>query len=197
MTAPTRPGAAGGPAVVLVGPPGSGKSTVARALGALTGLPVRDTDADVEATAGTTISDLFVDHGEDHFRALERVAVATALEDHAGVLALGGGAVLDPSTQARLREYRERGGTVVFLDVSLSHAAPRVGFNRSRPLLLGNPRAQWQALMTARRPVYEALATLTVLTDGQTPRAVAERVAESLSGSTAPAPGRAEAGGHP
>lgn len=168
------------PRVVLVGPPGSGKSTVLRALAHRLDLPGRDTDADVERTSGRTISDIFVEQGEPAFRDLERDAVAVALAEHPGVLALGGGAVLDPSTQERLAAYAAAGGVVVFLDVSLSAAAPRVGFNTSRPLLLGNPRAQWQALMNSRRPVYERLATFTVVTDRLRPAEVADAVAEHL-----------------
>jgi shikimate kinase/3-dehydroquinate synthase len=166
---------------VLVGPPGSGKSSVAHALAERWQLAARDTDNDVEATAGKPISDIFIDDGEPAFRELERAAVATALREHDGVLALGGGAVLDPVTQEALEAYRAGGGVVVFLDVSLSHAAPRVGLNQARPLLLGNPRAQWQALMNERRPVYETVATLRVMTDALTPGGVAERIETELT----------------
>jgi shikimate kinase len=172
--------------LVLVGPPGSGKSTTGQVLAARRGVAFRDTDHDVEATAGKPISDIFVDDGEPAFRALEREAVVAALGAHDGVLALGGGAVLDPVTQERLAAYAAAGGVVVFLDVSLAHAAPRVGLNRSRPLLLGNPRAQWQALMEARRPVYERVATVRVLTDGLTPAQVADRVEQAGAPSTVP-----------
>jgi shikimate kinase len=172
---------ASSPRIVLVGPPGAGKSTVAAALAERWHLLLRDTDADVEATAGRSISEIFVDDGEPVFRALERAAVAEALASHDGVLSLGGGAVLDPGTQRLLAEYVDGGGVVVFLDVSLAHAAPRVGFNQSRPLLLGNPRAQWVALMEARRPVYEAVATLSVLTDGLRPAEVAQRIEDALA----------------
>ena len=167
---------------VLIGPPGSGKSTVARLLSGLLDVTVRDTDVDVEKAAGRSISDIFVDSGEPVFRELERAAVLTALTGHDGVLALGGGAVLDADTDAALTAYAAGGGTVVFLDVSLAQAAPRVGFNTARPLLLGNPRAQWQALMDARRPVYSRLATLHVVTDGKRPAQVAAEVAAALAG---------------
>jgi shikimate kinase len=174
------PGAVVGPRVVLVGPPGAGKSTVGRSLAARLGVHLRDTDADVEQTAGKPIREIFVDDGEPHFRTLERAAVARALAEHDGVLALGGGAVMDPLTEADLVEYAARGGVVVFLDVSLAHASPRVGFNQARPLLVGNPRAQWQALMERRRPVYERVSTLAVSTDGRTAAQVARTIAESL-----------------
>ncbi|QZN84251.1 shikimate kinase [Cellulomonas sp. C5510] len=170
-----------GPRVVLVGPPGSGKSTVAQALARRWGLAARDTDADVERVAGKAVADIFVDDGEPRFRELEHEAVRVALAEHDGVLALGGGAVLHPATQEALAAYRERGGVVVFLDVSLRHAAPRVGFNQSRPLLLGNPRARWQQLMEERRPVYERVASVVVSTDGVPPARVAERVEEALA----------------
>lgn len=164
------------PRVVLVGPPGAGKSTVARALARLLGAPARDTDADVEAGAGTTVAEIFVSQGEAVFRDLEREAVLAALTGHDGVLALGGGAVLDPAAQDALADYRAAGGVVVFLDVSLAAAAPRVGFNTARPLLVGNPRAQWQALMDVRRPTYESVATHRVDTDGRTPDDVAAQI---------------------
>lgn len=168
------------PKVVLAGPPGSGKSTVARALSDLLEVGSRDTDADVERTAGKSISDIFVDDGESAFRALEVDAVAHALREHDGVLSLGGGAVLDQQTQKNLAEYRELGGLVVFLDVSLAAAAPRVGFNQSRPLLLGNPRAQWKILMEKRRPTYEAVSNFHILTDGLSPKQVAQAIAAQL-----------------
>jgi shikimate kinase len=159
------------PVVVLVGPPGSGKTTTATALAARLGVVARDTDADIETATGSSIGDLFVEHGEDHFRSLERAAVAAALAEHDGVLAVGGGAVLDPGTREGLV-----GRTVVFLDVGIKDAASRIGLNRDRPLLLGNPRAQWIRLMEQRRPVYDEVATVTVQTDGRTPEQVAGEI---------------------
>lgn len=172
------------PRAVLVGPPGAGKSTVAAVLAERWGVAVRDTDADVEAVAGKSVADVFVDDGEPRFRELEREAVAAALAAHEGVLALGGGAVLDESSRAALHAYRAAGGTVVFLDVSLAHAAPRVGLNQARPLLVGNPRARWQALMDARRPVYEEVASVRVVTDGLDPVEVAAAVEAALGATT-------------
>jgi len=163
------------PVIVLVGPPGSGKTTTAAALAERLGVAARDTDADVEAVTGNSVGDLFVEHGEEHFRDLERTAVAVALEEHDGVLAVGGGAVLDAGTRQRLA-----GRTVVFLDVGIKDAASRIGFNRDRPLLLGNPRQQWIRLMEQRRGVYEEVATMTVQTDGRTPAQVAEEIVRAV-----------------
>ncbi|WP_146844723.1 shikimate kinase [Cellulomonas terrae] len=178
---PDSRSAAPGPRVVLIGPPGAGKSTVAAALAGRWQLVARDTDTDVESAAGKSIADIFVEDGEPYFRELERAAVARALVEHDGVLALGGGAVLDEETQADLVDYAGRGGVIVFLDVTLAAAGPRVGFNQARPLLLGNPRAQWQALMEARRPIYERLALVCVLTDGHRPLDVAELIELELA----------------
>ena len=163
------------PRVVLVGPMGAGKTTVAGLLGARWGLPVRDTDQDVEEIAGKSISDIFVDDGEERFRLLERAAVVAALDEHDGVLALGGGAVLDDDTRSALGEHR-----VVFLEVGLSDAVKRVGLGITRPLLVGNMRARIRALLDERLPVYREVASITVTTDGRTPDDVADEVARSV-----------------
>ncbi len=163
------------PRLVLVGPPGAGKSTVGRLLAGALGVGFRDTDADVEKVANRRVADIFFEFGEEHFRALEKTAVRAALDEHDGVLALGGGAILDEQTRTLLRQHK-----VAFLDVGLANAAKRVGFNRDRPLLLGSPRAQLNALMDARRPLYEEVATLVVATDAKTPDAVAREIAEAL-----------------
>jgi shikimate kinase len=161
--------------VVLVGPPGAGKSTVGALLADRLGVAHRDTDADVEARAGMPVAEIFVTEGEAYFRRLEAEAVEAALSGHDGVLALGGGAVLDDDTRARLR-----GHPVVFLDVGLADAARRIGLNRDRPLLLGNVRGQWVKLMEARRALYEEVAVVTVRTDGRTPDDIADEVLAAL-----------------
>lgn len=163
------------PRVVLIGPMGAGKSTVAALLADAWGLPARDTDADVEAAEGREISEIFVDSGEAYFRALEAQAVADAVAHHDGVLSLGGGAVLDPATRALLA-----GHTVVFLRVGLSEAVKRVGLGVGRPMLLGNVRSRIKALLDERTPIYEAAATLVVDTDGRSADEVAAEIQERL-----------------
>jgi len=167
--------AVAGPCVVLMGPPGSGKTTVGRALAMLLGVELRDTDHAIEVQQGLSISDIFLDEGESRFRELERAEAASSLASHRGVLALGGGAVMDPTTAAALT-----GHIVVFLDVGIADAAKRVGFNRARPLLAVNPRAQWIAMMDIRRPTYERLATFTVLTTGRTAQDIAAEIVQRL-----------------
>ncbi|WP_372406366.1 shikimate kinase [Streptomyces luteireticuli] len=164
-----------GPVAVLVGPPGAGKSTIGALLAERLGTGYRDTDADIERTAGKPIPEIFIDEGEPHFRALERQAVRTAVAEHSGVLALGGGAIMDPDTRALLK-----GLPVVFLDVELADAVRRVGLDRPRPLLAVNPRQRWRELMEARRPLYHEVARAVVATGDRTPVQVAEAVLEAL-----------------
>jgi shikimate kinase len=165
------------PPIVLIGPPGAGKTTVGAMLAALLGVGFTDTDAIVEAVAGKPVSDIFVQDGESEFRRLERDAVAVALSGSDGVVGLGGGAVLDPRTQGKLAGLR-----VVYLETGFAELAKRVGLDVPRPLLIGtNPRGQLKALLEARLPVYEKLAWLTVSTDGRDPQQVAEEIAAAVS----------------
>ncbi|MGW0227018.1 shikimate kinase [Actinopolymorpha singaporensis] len=165
------------PKVVLIGPPGAGKSTVGTLVAEQLGVTFRDTDADVEAETGAVIADIFVDQGETAFRRLERAAVRRALTEHPGVLALGGGAVLDADTRRDLCSQH-----VVFLDVSLADAARRVGLDTSRPLLLGNVRGRLKQLMDARRPLYGEVASVVISTDGREPADIAGEVVRTVRG---------------
>jgi shikimate kinase len=164
------------PKAVVIGPPGSGKTTVGELLAERLGVAFRDTDHDVEATAGKPIGEIFIDDGEEHFRALERAAVRDALATHEGVVALGGGAVLDAATQAELA-----GLPVVYLEVGLSDAVKRVGLASARPLLVLNPRSQFRKLMEERRPIYEGLASVQVKTDDRDPADVVDEVVKGLA----------------
>ena len=160
-----------GPHLVLVGPPGAGKTTVGQLAAVRLGLPFRDTDADIEATAGKSIPEIFFDEGEAAFRVMEEEAARRAIGEHSGVLALGGGAVLSPSTRALLK-----GHYVVFLATGLADATSRVGMSAARPVLALNPRAQLQLLLAERLPHYREVASLEVSTDGKTPEQVLEEL---------------------
>ena len=166
-----------GPVAILIGPPGAGKSTVGALLAIRLAVGFTDTDAEVEAVAGKPVADIFIEDGEAVFRELERAAVAAVLERSDGVVALGGGAVLEPVTQRRLA-----GQTVVYLQTGFAAAARRVGLGQARPLLIGNPRATLKALLDQRLPVYASLATITVPTDDREAEQVAAEVAEALAG---------------
>ncbi|MFJ8534839.1 shikimate kinase [Streptomyces sp. NPDC093591] len=164
-----------GPLVVLVGPMGVGKSTVGQLLAERLGVTYRDTDDDIVAEQGRTIAEIFVDEGEPAFRALEKAAVHRALAGHDGVLALGGGSILDADTRALLADQR-----VVYLSMDVEEAVKRTGLNAARPLLAVNPRKQWRELMEARRHLYEEVATAVVATDGRTPEEVTEIALDAL-----------------
>ena len=162
---------------MLIGPPGAGKSSIGKNLAKRMNRTFIDTDEMVEKRSGKKISEIFLEDGEQQFRALEKESVLEALQQPDSVISLGGGAVLDTDTQAVLREMNR----VVYLEVSISNAAPRIGFNRDRPLLLGNPRQQWLALMEHRKPIYESLAKYLVSTDNRKVNEVAEILMEELT----------------
>lgn len=160
------------PVAVLVGPPGAGKTTVGKAVAARLGVPFADTDALIEATAGKPIPEIFVDDGEAAFRILEVEAIASALGSFDGILALGGGAIMNDDARTALRAH-----TVVFLSVELTDAVKRVGLGAGRPLLSVNPRATLKYLMEQRRPLYAEVARHTIATDGRAPDDIADEIA--------------------
>jgi shikimate kinase len=164
--------------VVLIGAPGSGKSTVGAALAKVLALDFVDTDLLIEEREGKAITDIFVVDGEPHFRAVELETLKHVLTLNDVVISLGGGAPISDQAQQLINSSES---TVVFLDVSLATAAPRVGFNRDRPLLLGNPRAQWQALSDKRRPIYEALADVSIKVDDMSVEAITSEIEKSLA----------------
>ena len=159
------------PVLVLVGPPGAGKSTLGRLLAERLGVEFRDTDDDIERVAGKSIPEIFFDDGEEAFRAQERTAVDVALTEHSGVLSLGGGAVLDPHTRERLKPQN-----VAFLSVGLADATKRIGMSAARPVLALNPRAQLQQLLAERLPLYREVASIEIATDGKSPEQVLEEL---------------------
>jgi len=161
--------------IILIGPPGAGKSTIGHSLAKRMKVKFADTDALIEAKLDKKISDIFVDLGEPVFRTEELIVLTEVLQSDNGVVSLGGGAPISPQAQELLRNS---GAIVIFLDISLGKAAARVGFNRDRPLLLGNPRAQWNELMNSRRPIYESLATAVIPVDD---RSVNEICADILA----------------
>lgn len=160
------------PTVVLVGPPGAGKTTVGRVLARRLGVTFTDVDALIVARAGKSIADMFLQDGEDVFRELERAVVAEALETTDGVLALGGGSILAAETRERLQGHR-----VVHLTVGLSDGLRRTGMSTARPLLAGvNPRSTFKALLDARLPLYREVAAAEVDTVRRSANQVARAV---------------------
>ena len=163
--------------VVLIGPPGAGKSTIGKALAKEIATEFIDSDSEIERITGKKISDIFFEEGEAVFRKTEVEVVTALLDGFEGVIALGGGAPINTQIQEALTgvEY-----PIIFIDVSISQAANRIGFNKDRPLLLINPRQQWMNLMSERRPIYEKLASQTVNSDSQKPHEVAKLISDKL-----------------
>jgi shikimate kinase len=178
-------GAHGQPAAILIGPPGAGKTTVGALVAARLGLDFVDADVVIEEAAGKPVGDIFVQDGEEAFRALERAISARLIGGHPGVLALGGGAILDPGTRDLLAGQR-----VVYLETGFTSAVHRTGLDAPRPLLLGNPRARMKTLLEERLPVYASLAWITVPTDDREPKDIADEIAARL------APGTSSGNGH-
>jgi shikimate kinase len=156
---------------------GSGKTTIGSLLAEKLGLSFRDTDHLIEEQEGKTVSQIFLDQGEDAFRAIEKRVLREELLTDGTVLSLGGGAPISMDAQSALRAIASH---IIFLDISLSTVAPRIGFNRDRPLLLNNPRGQWQTLMEARRPIYEAIADATINVDDKSEEEIVTLVLSSL-----------------
>jgi len=164
------------PVAVLVGAPGAGKTTVGKRLASALGVDFADSDAVIEAEAGMPVSDIFVNLGEPEFRKREVEVISRILRQGSGVLALGGGAVVNPDTRKALRGHQ-----VIWLQVDLSSAASRVGINAARPLLIGNVRARMSELMAERTPLYQEVSTLTVNTSGRKVREVVDELLERLN----------------
>lgn len=165
------------PRVILIGPMGSGKTTIGQLLASNLGITFRDTDHVIEERAGKSVSDIFLEDGEDEFRILEKKVLRDELLSDDTVLALGGGAPISMDAQSALRAIAS---PVVYLDISLATVAPRIGFNRDRPLLLHNPRGQWQTLMEARRPIYESIADCVIDVNEKTEQEIVALIQEVL-----------------
>ena len=165
------------PRVILVGPMGSGKSTIGALIAQRLHLPFRDTDTVIEAESGRSVSEIFLEDGEEAFRALEKAVLRKELLTDGTVLALGGGAPISIDAQSALRAISS---PVIYLDISLACVAPRIGFNRDRPLLLHNPRGQWQTLMEARRPIYESIADTVIDVNDKTEEVIVSEILEAI-----------------
>ncbi|MGH3719327.1 MAG: shikimate kinase [Pseudonocardiaceae bacterium] len=160
-----------GPVLILIGPPGSGKSTVGQLVASKLGVSFRDFDDDVEHECGLPAGELVVKLGREAFSDLECQLIGTVLADHTGVLALGGGTPLNPVIQEQLKPFHS-----VFLDVELTELLRREGLVTLHPWLLPNPRAHLRQLLSERRPIYEAVSSAVVLTTGRSAEDVAAEV---------------------
>jgi len=165
------------PRAIFIGPMGSGKSTIGKAVANALGLPFRDTDSIIEELEELPVSQIFIDKGEEYFRAIEKKVLRDELLADGSILALGGGAPISVDAQSALKVSS---APVIYLDISLASVAPRIGFNRDRPLLLHNPRGQWQTLMEVRRPIYESIANIIIDVNGKTQKKIVEEALGAL-----------------
>ena len=165
------------PRAIFIGPMGSGKSTIGKAVASALGLPFRDTDSIIEEREEMPVSQIFIDKGEDYFRAVEKKVLRDELLNDGSILALGGGAPISVDAQSALKVSS---APVIYLDISLASVAPRIGFNRDRPLLLHNPRGQWQTLMEERRPIYESIANIVIDVNGKSQKQIVEEALGAL-----------------
>ncbi len=165
------------PRAIFIGPMGSGKSTIGKAVASALGLPFRDTDSIIEEREEMPVSQIFIDKGEDYFRAVEKKVLRDELLNDGSILALGGGAPISVDAQSALKVSS---APVIYLDISLASVAPRIGFNRDRPLLLHNPRGQWQTLMEVRRPIYESIANVVIDVNGKSQKQIVEEALGAL-----------------
>jgi shikimate kinase len=156
---------------------GSGKSTIGKAVASALGLPFRDTDSIIEEREEMPVSQIFIDKGEDYFRTVEKKVLRDELLNDGSILALGGGAPISVDARSALKVSS---APVIYLDISLSSVAPRIGFNRDRPLLLHNPRGQWQTLMEVRRPIYESIANVVIDVNGKSQKQIVEEALGAL-----------------
>lgn len=166
------------PRAIFIGPMGSGKSTIGKGIASALGVPFRDTDLIIEELEQMPVSQIFIDKGEEYFRTIEKKVLRDELLSDGSVLALGGGAPISVDAQSALKVSS---APVIYLDISLASVAPRIGFNRDRPLLLHNPRGQWQTLMEARRPIYESIANFTIDVNGKSQDEIIAEVLEVLT----------------
>jgi shikimate kinase len=165
------------PMAVLVGAPGAGKTTVGRRVAGLLNVQFRDTDLDIAESAGKPVSDIFTDDGEAVFRRMERQAVHEALASHPGIVALGGGAIMDDQSRELLADHH-----VIWLRVGATDAAKRVGLSGARPLLFGNVRGRLVALLEERTPLYAQVANVTIDTDGRSVDEIVDDVRRAIAG---------------
>jgi shikimate kinase len=165
------------PRAIFIGPMGSGKSTIGKAVASALGLPFRDTDSIIEEREEMPVSQIFIDKGEEYFRTVEKKVLRDELLNDGSILALGGGAPISVDAQSALKVSS---APVIYLDISLASVAPRIGFNRDRPLLLHNPRGQWQTLMEVRRPIYESIANVVIDVNGKSQKQIVEEALGAL-----------------